>query len=104
MDRAGIGTLGKLPILGDECLRTIARELVENVRKNASIDWTQRENVQAKLRVIVKRILKKYGYPPDKQEKATRTVLKQAEVLSEGWSVTVPAWPCLDAKVCSSES
>jgi type I restriction enzyme R subunit len=73
-------------VLGDESLRTIARELVENVRKNATLDWTQRENVQAKLRVIVKRILKKYGYPPDKQEKATQTVLEQAEVLSEGWA------------------
>lgn len=75
-------------VLGDACLRTIAKELVENVRKNASIDWTQRENVRAKLRVIVKRILKKYGYPPDKQEKATQTVLEQAEVLSEGWAVS----------------
>jgi type I restriction enzyme R subunit len=74
-------------VLGDACLRTIAKELVENVRKNTTIDWTQRENVQAKLRVIVKRILKKYGYPPDKQEKATQTVLEQAEVLSEGWAV-----------------
>lgn len=73
-------------VLGDACLRTIAKELVENVRKNASIDWTQRENVRAKLRVIVKRILKKYGYPPDKQEKATQIVLEQAEVLSEGWA------------------
>lgn len=74
-------------VLGDTCLRTIAKELVENVRKNASIDWTQRENVRAKLRVIVKRILKKYGYPPDKQEKATQTVLEQAEVLSKGWAI-----------------
>jgi type I restriction enzyme R subunit len=69
-------------------LRAIAKELVENVRKNTTIDWTQRENVQAKLRVIVKRILKKYGYPPDKQERATQTVLEQAEVLSEGWAVS----------------
>jgi type I restriction enzyme R subunit len=76
-------------VLGDVCLRTIAKELVEKVRKNASIDWTQRESVQAKLRVIVKRILKKYGYPPDKQEKATRTVLEQAEVLSENWAFGV---------------
>jgi len=74
-------------VLGDVCLRTIAKELVESVRKNTTIDWTQRENVQAKLRVIVKRILKKYGYPPDKQEKATQTVLEQAGVLSEGWAV-----------------
>jgi type I restriction enzyme R subunit len=76
-------------VLGDACLRTIAKELVENVRKNTTIDWTQRENVQAKLRVIVKRILKKYGYPPDKQEQATKTVLEQAEVLSEGWAVSL---------------
>jgi len=73
-------------VLGDVSLRKIAKELVENVRKNATIDWIQRENVQAKLRVVVKRILKKYGYPPDKQEKATQTVLEQAEVLSEGWA------------------
>ena len=64
----------------------IARELVETVRKNVTIDWTVRENVRAQLRVIVKRILRKYGYPPDKQEKATQTVLEQAEVLSEGWA------------------
>ena len=76
-------------VLGDANLRKIARELVENVRKNATLDWTQRENVQAKLRVIVKRILKKYGYPPEKQEKATQTVLEQAEVLSESWAVSL---------------
>jgi type I restriction enzyme R subunit len=76
-------------VLGDDSLRAIARELVENVRKNTTIDWTQRENVRAKLRVIVKRILKKYGYPPDKQEQATQTVLEQAEVLSEGWAVSI---------------
>lgn len=68
-------------ILGDETLRTIAREVAEAVRKNVTIDWTVRENVRAQLRVIVKRILRKYGYPPDKQEKATQTVLEQAEVL-----------------------
>ena len=72
-------------ILGDPSLRLIARELTEYVRTNVSIDWTQRENVRAKIRVIVKRILKKYGYPPDKQERATQTVLKQAEVLSQAW-------------------
>ena len=74
-------------VLGDETLKTIARELVAAVRKNVTIDWTVRENVRAHLRVIVKRILRKYGYPPDKQEKATQTVLEQAEVLSEGWAV-----------------
>jgi type I restriction enzyme R subunit len=73
-------------VLGDETLRTIARELVEAVRKNVTIDWTVRENVRAQLRVIVKRILRKYGYPPDKREKATQTVLKQAEVLSAEWA------------------
>jgi type I restriction enzyme, R subunit len=53
---------------------------------NATIEWTLCENVHAQLQVYVKRILRKYGYPPDKQEQATRTVLEQAEVLSEGWA------------------
>ena len=74
-------------VLGDETLRHIARELVDTVRGNVTIDWTLRENVRANLRRLVKRILRKHGYPPDKQEKATRTVLEQAEVLSEGWVV-----------------
>ena len=74
-------------VLGDETLRAIARELVDTVRSNVTIDWTLRENVRAKLRAMVKRILRKHGYPPDKQEKATVTVLEQAEVLSEGWAV-----------------
>ncbi len=74
-------------VLGDETLRDIARELVDTVRGNVTIDWTLRENVRANLRRLVKRILRKHGYPPDKQEKATRTVLEQAEVLSEGWAV-----------------
>ena len=73
-------------VLGDETLRGIARELVETVRRNVTIDWTLRENVRARLRVLVKRILRKHGYPPDKQESATRTVLEQAEVLSAGWA------------------
>jgi type I restriction enzyme R subunit len=68
-------------VLGDETLRTIARELVETVRNNVTIDWTVRENVRAKMRVVVKRVLRKHGYPPDKQEAATRTVLEQAELL-----------------------
>jgi type I restriction enzyme R subunit len=74
-------------VLGEPILKKIARELVESVRKNVTIDWTVRENVRAQLRVIVKRILRKYGYPPDKQEKATQTVLEQAEVLSAEWAV-----------------
>ena len=73
-------------VLGDETLRVIARELVNTVRSNVTIDWTLRENVRAQLRVLVRRILRKYGYPPDKQAKATQTVLEQAEVLSEGWA------------------
>jgi type I restriction enzyme R subunit len=73
-------------VLGDETLRAIARELVETVRNNVTIDWTLRENVRAQLRVLVKRILRKHGYPPDKQEKATQTVLEQAEVLSLEWA------------------
>src|SRR5438093_5937874 len=74
-------------VLGDVTLRAIARELVATVRANVTIDWTVRENVRAHLRVLVKRILRKHGYPPDKQEKATQTVLEQAEVLSETWAV-----------------
>ena len=74
-------------VLGDETLRTIARELVETVRKNVTIDWTVRENVRARMRTLVKRLLRKYGYPPDKQEKATLTILEQAEVLSKDWTV-----------------
>jgi type I restriction enzyme, R subunit len=73
-------------VLGDQVLQNIARELVKTIRANVTIDWTVRENVRAQLRVLVKRILRKYGYPPDKQEKATQTVLEQAEVLSEEWA------------------
>ena len=74
-------------VLGDDTLRDIARQLVETVRNNVTIDWTLRENVRANLRRLVRRILRRHGYPPDKQEKATLTVLEQAEVLSEGWAV-----------------
>ena len=74
-------------VLGDAALRTIARELVETVRGGVAIDWTLRENIRARLRVLVKRVLRKHGYPPDKQEKATRTVLEQAEALSAEWAV-----------------
>jgi type I restriction enzyme R subunit len=69
-------------VLGEPTLKQIARELVETVRRNVTIDWTERENVRAHLRRLVKRVLRKYGYPPDKQEKATQTVLEQAEALS----------------------
>ena len=67
-------------VLGDETLKKIALELVDVVRNNATIDWTVKESVRAKMRAMVKRILRKYSYPPDKQEKATLTVLAQAEL------------------------
>jgi type I restriction enzyme, R subunit len=73
-------------ILGEPELLAIARELTASVRANVTIDWTIRDNVRAQLRVLVKRILRKHGYPPDKQERATQTVLEQAEVLSEHWA------------------
>ncbi len=73
-------------VLGDETLRTIARELVDTVRKNVTIDWTLRENVRAQLRVLVKRVLRKYKYPPNKQEAATVTVLEQTELLCADWA------------------
>ena len=73
-------------VLGDETLRTIAQELVETVRRNATIDWTVRESVRAGMRNAVRRVLRKYGYPPDKQEKAIETVIEQAELLSEEWA------------------
>ena len=73
-------------VLGNDTLRDIARELVETVRRNVTIDWTVRETVRAQLRVLVRRILRNHGYPPDKREKATQTVLEQAEALSEAWA------------------
>ena len=76
-------------VLGDATLRQIAQELVRIVRENTTIDWAQRESVRAHLRVLVKRILRKYGYPPDQQARATQLVLEQAEVLTSGWTVGV---------------
>jgi type I restriction enzyme R subunit len=70
-------------ILGDETLRTIARELLQSVRNSTTIDWTIKESVQATLRRNIRRILRKYGYPPDKQEKAIQTVIEQAKLLAE---------------------
>jgi len=72
--------------LGDDTLKAMARELVEMLRKNTTIDWTIKESVQAKLRVYIKRLLKKYNYPPDKQDGATKTVLEQAELLAKDWA------------------
>lgn len=74
-------------VLGNEVLRSIAIDLVNTVKKNVTIDWAVKESVKAKLRVMVKRVLKKHGYPPDKQEKATLTVLQQAELIAQDWAI-----------------
>ncbi len=76
-------------VLGDDTLRTIARELVETVRENISIDWAVRESVRANLRRMVRRVLRNHGYPPDKREKATQTILEQMELFSE-WAAREP--------------
>jgi type I restriction enzyme, R subunit len=73
-------------VLGDVVLTTIARELTESIRKNVTIDWTEKETVRAKLRTLVRRKLRQHGYPPDLQEKAVETVLKQAELLAADWA------------------
>jgi type I restriction enzyme R subunit len=70
-------------VLGDNQLKEIAREITDKVRANATIDWTIRESARARLMVIVKRTLTKWGYPPDKQAKAIETVLKQAELMAD---------------------
>ncbi len=74
-------------VLGNETLKAIARELLKTVRNNVTIDWAVRESVRAQLRLMVKQVLRKYGYPPDRQEKATRTVLDQAEAIAKDWAV-----------------
>ena len=76
-------------VLGEPTLKNIARELVSHVRKGVTIDWTLRESAQAQIRVLVRRILRKYGYPPDKQEKATQTVLEQTKLLCGDWAEQV---------------
>jgi len=73
--------------MGDDKLKLIAAELITQVRKSVTIDWTLREGARAKIRVMVKRILNKYGYPPDLQQEAVKTVLRQAEVLSAMWAI-----------------
>jgi type I restriction enzyme, R subunit len=76
-------------VMGDDTLRTIARELVETIRENVNIDWTLKESVRARLRASVKRLLRKHGYPPDKREAATELVIQQAEVLCKDWPTGV---------------
>lgn len=73
-------------VLGDEILKTIARELVESVKNSVTIDWDKKESVQAKMRVLIKRILKKYGYPPEKQDQAVKTILEQAKLIADDFS------------------
>jgi type I restriction enzyme R subunit len=73
-------------LMGDQILKKIAQELVVQVRRNASVDWSVRESSRARMRLAVKKLLRKYKYPPDKQEKATQTVLEQAELLGEEWA------------------
>ena len=72
--------------MGNDELKVIAAELVTSVRQSATIDWTVRESARAKIRVMVRRILKKHGYPPDLQDEATKLVLEQAEVLCADWA------------------
>jgi type I restriction enzyme, R subunit len=72
--------------MGDDKLRLIAHELLTSLRENASVDWAHRESARARMRVLVKRILRKYGYPPDLQDEAVQTVLQQAEALSSFWA------------------
>ncbi|HQT00248.1 type I restriction endonuclease subunit R [Acidovorax sp.] len=74
-----------LQVMGDDKLRVIAHELLVSLRENVAVDWAHRESARARLRVLVKRILRKYGYPPDLQDAAVQTVLQQAEVLSTSW-------------------
>lgn len=71
--------------LNDETLKLIAHELTENLRKNITVDWAQRDSVRATLRLMVKLILRKYKYPPDQQDAAVELVLRQAEVLGDSW-------------------
>ncbi len=72
--------------MGDERLRVIAHELLEQLRLNATVDWHQRESSRARMRILVKRILKRYGYPPDLADEAVQTVLAQAEILLREFS------------------
>jgi type I restriction enzyme R subunit len=79
-------------VMGDDILRHIARELVDTVKRNTTIDWTVRENVQAKMRIAVKKILRKHGYPPDMELRATETVLEQAKLLAGVFSTKNYEW------------
>ena len=75
-------------MMGNDKLKLIAHELLMSLRENVSVDWAHRDSARARMRVLVKRILRKYGYPPDLQDTAVQTVLQQAEALSSGWTVS----------------
>lgn len=72
-------------VMGDDNLKVIAAELVNSLRANATVDWAHRETARARMRMLVKRILRKYGYPPDLQDDAVRTLIEQAELLAAQW-------------------
>lgn len=72
-------------VMGNDCLKVIAAELVNSLKANATVDWSHRESARARMRVLVKRILRKYGYPPDLQDEAVQTVIQQAELLADTW-------------------
>jgi len=74
-----------MQVMGDDKLKVIAHELLTSLRQEISVDWQHRENARARLRVLVKRILRKYGYPPDLHSAAVQTVLQQAEAFSASW-------------------
>lgn len=82
------GNESAVDLMGDDKLKVIAHELLVSLRENASVDWAHRESARARMRVLVKRILRKYGYPPDLQDTAVQTVLQQAEALSSEWRAT----------------
>jgi len=73
-------------VMGDKGLRVIAQELLSSLKSNVTVDWAHRDSARARMRVLVKRILRKYGYPPDLEDAAVQTVLQQAELLSESWA------------------
>jgi type I restriction enzyme R subunit len=73
-------------VMGEPALRVIAHELVASIKNNVSVDWMHREAARARMRVLVKRLLRKYGYPPDLQDAAGQKVLQQAEALSANWA------------------
>jgi type I restriction enzyme R subunit len=81
-------------VMGDEKLRVIAHELLVSLRDNVTVDWAHRQSARARMRVLVKRILRQYGYPPDLQDAAVQQVLQQAEAVLSGWGLSQPASVC----------